>query len=243
MPMNPVTTITFFKFTSLKNKMWAFKMMRDAPRVLQKIKGQTFFKLMGSGKNKGFNPLPDWSVYCLLQTWQDLQAADTFLQQSSLIAAYRAHCEEVWSLYMRSLRAKGTWEGEQPFLENEAFSADNSLLAVLTRGTMKTSKLYAFWKQAAVTQQVLHQSEGLIYSKGIAEVPITQIATFSIWQNTDAMKAFAFRTQAHRDAMKKTHTIQWFKEDLYARFQPFKSVGTWLGTTLLPQLSTENAKM
>ena len=60
-----ITTISFFKFSSLQNKIWAFVMMLLAHKDLYKVKGLSFYRLMGSGKDKGFNPLPDWSVYSL----------------------------------------------------------------------------------------------------------------------------------------------------------------------------------
>ncbi len=33
---------------------------------------------LGSGKGQGFNPLPDWSRYCLLQIWENEQQVDRF---------------------------------------------------------------------------------------------------------------------------------------------------------------------
>jgi hypothetical protein len=50
-------------------------MMQFANKDLAKVNGLTFYRLMGSGKGRGFNPFPDWSVYCLLQVWESEEAA------------------------------------------------------------------------------------------------------------------------------------------------------------------------
>ncbi|MFQ3269562.1 MAG: hypothetical protein ACI9B2_001372, partial [Flavobacteriales bacterium] len=61
--MAQITTISFFNYRGLLNKVWAFAMMQFAHKFLQNISGQSFYKLMGSGKGMGFNPMPDWSTY------------------------------------------------------------------------------------------------------------------------------------------------------------------------------------
>ncbi|MFT5959291.1 MAG: hypothetical protein ACI8VJ_001048, partial [Polaribacter sp.] len=39
---NQITTISFFKYASLNNKIWGFKMMQFANKDLTKIKGLSF---------------------------------------------------------------------------------------------------------------------------------------------------------------------------------------------------------
>jgi hypothetical protein len=75
--------------------------------------------------------------------------------------------------------------------------------------------------------------EGLIFTKGVGEIPLLQMATLSIWENLDALKKFAYNSPEHREAIKKTHQIDWYKEEMFARFQPYKSTGVWDGEDLL----------
>ena len=56
---------------------------------LKSVQGLSFYRLMGSGKNGGFNPFPDWSVYSLLQVWDNQSAADRFFEKHPLIDQYR----------------------------------------------------------------------------------------------------------------------------------------------------------
>ena len=74
-----ITTLTLCNYTGFRNKVWAFGMMQFAHKYLKDIDGMSFYKLMGSGKGLGFNPLPDWGVYCLLQVWENEKQALQFL--------------------------------------------------------------------------------------------------------------------------------------------------------------------
>lgn len=58
--MNSVSTLTLFRFSTLSDKIWAFFQMQFAHAHISKTPGLQFYKLMGSGKDLGFNPLPDW---------------------------------------------------------------------------------------------------------------------------------------------------------------------------------------
>jgi hypothetical protein len=43
------------------------------------------------------------------------------------------------------------------------------------------------------------------------------------------MKAYAYRSRYHSEVVKKTRELGWYKEELFARFLPFDSAGTWHG--------------
>lgn len=52
---------------------------------MSKIKGLQFYKLMGSGRDLGFSPFPDWSVYALLCVWESEAASEQFLNQAAVV--------------------------------------------------------------------------------------------------------------------------------------------------------------
>ncbi|MBK8555894.1 MAG: DUF3291 domain-containing protein [Lewinellaceae bacterium] len=229
-----VTTITFFRYKGLKNKFWAFLMMQFAHAALAKVSGLHFYKLMGSGRGLGFNPFPDWSVYSLLQVWDSPEQADLFFEESALVKQYRAHTEEQWTLYMKSISAGGSWSGGNPFQKSGTLDPDNSHIAVITRATIKISQLFHFWRYVPSSQKPLSASEGLLFTKGVGEVPIVQMATFSLWQDLESVKKFAYQSVEHQMAIKKTRDLNWYKEELFSRFQPYKSTGVWEGKNPLP---------
>ena len=227
-----ITTISFFKYTSLRNKFWGLKMMQFAHKGLVNTEGLSFYRLLGSGKGKGFNPFPDWSVYCLLQVWETEEAAHTFFNSSDLIQQYSERTDELFTLYMKNISAGGTWVGKNPF--EKGADLDSTLpIAVITRATIKWNWLIRFWKYVPTSQEPLDGNEGLIYTKGIGEIPIVQMATFSLWKNFEAVKQFAYNSKQHQEAVRRTRKNEWYREELFARFQPYKSVGTWGGKDLL----------
>jgi quinol monooxygenase YgiN len=234
-----ITSISFFRYSGLSAKLWAFGMMQFAHSSLANVDGQEFYKLMGSGKGNGFNPYPDWSTYSLIQIWSDEIAANEFFERSRLMKKYREKADEVWTIYMRSIKAHGEWSGQNPFRRSSSIDPSNRRLCVITRATIKTSMLRKFWKYVPHSEKPLTENSGLIYTKGIGEVPLTQMATFSIWEDEDALKAFAYNSPEHRKAIEKTRKLGWYSEELFSRFQPYRSFGRWLGRKQLPELDTE----
>ncbi|MEN0006402.1 MAG: DUF3291 domain-containing protein [Bacteroidota bacterium] len=230
--MNEITTITFLKFAGFKNKKWAFTMMNKAHKGLAQVPGQIFYKLMGSGRGHGFNPLPDWSTYTLLQVWENEEQASQFLAQSNLMEQYKMHTLRHWSLFMKTVMAKGQWSGQNPFRKSKSLSAEIPYIGVITRATIKPRQLLNFWRYVPNSMKPLYQNPGLLFTKGIGEVPILQMATFSLWQNKEALMQFAYHSKAHRTAIEKTRTLNWYSEELFARFQLYRYEGDWDGLSI-----------
>jgi len=151
-----------------------------------------------------------------------------------LIKSYQDHTNELWTLYLKNIKAHGAWSGGNPFKVNQNLDSENPHLAIITRATIKTSKLLTFWKYVPTSERPIVHNPGLIYTKGIGEVPIVQMATFSLWKNWDAVKQFAYESEEHRGAIQRTRELNWYKEELFARFQPYRSEGTWTNVVDLP---------
>lgn len=239
MPETQITTLTFCKYASLKDKVWAFGMMQYAHADLVRVEGMEFYKLMGSGRGLGFNPWPDWSTYAILQVWKDASAADAFFSSSSLVSRYQERTQEMVTLYLKALRSHGLWSGQTPFRINDSFDPENPLVSVITRATIRNRYLPRFWRYVPTSQRPIATAKGLLYTKGIGEVPIKQMATFSIWENKECLTEFAYRSQEHQMAIKMTRDLDWYREELFVRFQPYRVVGELKGVALtLPKEET-----
>ncbi len=224
---NQVTTLTLCRYSSFSSKVWAFGMMQFAHKHLQKIEGLTFYKLMGSGKGLGFNPLPDWGMYCLLQVWKDEFSAVQWLDNSPLITKYQDKTEDCATIFMKTRKVHGKWSGITPFEVSSSLDSSDERTAVITRATIKNSKLLKFWKYVPTSQKPILNANGLLYTKGIGEVPIKQMATFSIWESMEGIRKFAYSSKEHKQAIKMTRELDWYSEELFARFQPYKMIGRW----------------
>lgn len=232
--MKTITTITLFRFTTLKSKIWAFGQMQFAHSALSKANGLQFYKLMGSGRDLGFSPLPDWGVYALLCVWESERAAEDFFAEAPVFQKYSNQAAEFWTIFLKPLNTKGLWSGQNPFAPSSTLDPNNQLIAVITRATIKPSKLIPFWRYVPTSQRPIQAGcPGLIYTKGIGEAPLVQMATFSVWESLDALKSFAYNSPEHKEAIKRTHQIDWYKEEMFARFQPYKSIGLWGGVNPL----------
>jgi len=212
--------------------------MQFAHAHIGKTPGLLFYKLLGSGRDIGFNPLPDWGVYALLGVWESEAAANLFFKNAAIFQRYGAHSSEYWTIFMKVRQAKGLWSGGNPFTPSDYLDLDNPVIAVITRATIRPGKLFEFWRYVPTSQRPIQAGcEGLLFTKGIGEAPLVQMATFSLWENMDALKNFAYNSPEHQVAIQKTRQLDWYKEEMFIRFQPYKSAGTWGGK--LPLISLQ----
>lgn len=224
--MQQITCLHLFTYQGLSNKFWAFKMMQFAHGYLKNVEGLQFYKLMGSGKDFGFNPLPDWSTYALLTVWDSEDNATTFFKNSKLFDLYRSRSETIDTHYMYCIKTHGYWSSQRPF-ETRTFDTPSDLpIGVITRATIKKRHLLKFWKYVPHSTKALKGNSNLLYTKGIGEVPIIQMATFSIWKNMEAILEFAYKNQHHRKAVTLTKKHNWYKEEMFSRFVIYKTIST-----------------
>ena len=98
-------------------------------------------------------------------------------------------------------------------------------VAIITRATLRVSKLISFWKSVPAASAAIEQAKGVKYFKGIGEWPFIQQATLSLWDSFDSVNNFAYSSKIHSDIIKKTRKQKWYSEDLFARFQVLSDTG------------------
>lgn len=223
--MNQVVTMTFFKYHGW-NKIWAMKQMRDGKRYMKNEHGIVFYKMLGTGGKAGYSLWPDFSVYGLLCVWQDELDADRFFNESLTYKNFVNHSIQQFTIYMYATSTRGSWSKQSPFICREPDPL-NPYLSVLTRATLKNKYLYQFWKRVPLVSKSQEGFEGLLFSKGVGEIPFLEQATFTVWNSVELMKEFAYKSKFHAEAVKKTREMDGFKEEMFTRFQPYKTSGSW----------------
>lgn len=218
--MSQITTLTVLTYKGFSDKFWALSMMQFGHSYMKSVKGQSFYKLMGSGKDN-FNPFPDWKVYAVLQVWKDKSYAEDFFESHKLSQLYQKHADKMEVLYLESIQARGKWNGENPFqsVVNPKDIGKNDQIAVITRASIKTKMLFKFWKYVPESQKPLQKATGLLYTKGFGELPFVEMATFSVWENSENLQAYAYHSHEHIKAIQKTRTLDWYSEELFSRFR------------------------
>ena len=195
---------------------------------LKNIDGLAFYKILGSGAKNGFSAKPNFGTYILLCVWESESQAETFFAENIFFKEYQERSCEVMTIYMHSAEVHGTWDGRTPFQKNAELAMDKPII-VLTRARIRFRKLLSFWSRVGSVSQSLENYGGLVLSIGVGEWPLIQQATLSIWKTQKEMMDYAYKNPKHREVVMLTRKLNWYKEEMFARFAPYKFVGIWEG--------------
>jgi hypothetical protein len=216
-----ITTVSIFRFEGWADRFWALSQMGLAPRRIGQVPGLQRLKFMGSGGTNGFGIRPNFGVYALLGVWSEEAAAVDFFARHPVFAAYRQRCTAWQTHFLRNNMAHGAWDGHNPFEAGAAFDPQ-APVAVLTRATIRRRRLLYFWRQVPGVSSALEGKPGLRFAIGIGELPLVQQATFSLWDSGKAMMDYAYRGAQHAEVIRQTRSLGWYKEELFARFEPYR---------------------
>jgi len=174
-----------------------------------------FFKLMGSGKNGSFDIHPDLNQWALLFTAEDAHVkAPAFLYRY-----WKFFNCAITEILLKPIEGHGLWDKREVFGKLPRQTDYDGVIAILTRATIRLSRLNHFWKNVNGVASKMNDAKGLMISYGIGEVPWIKQATFTIWQNKKSMKNFAYGLQQHKEVIQKTHSEDWYREEMFVRFR------------------------
>jgi len=191
--------------------------------TLRRSKKVTFFKSLGSGKGETFTPkdadAKRWGLLVVI----DSSEADAF-DKSSLISSWRKISTAEYRAVLQPISSHGMWSKRKPFDENQ-ISNWQGPVAAITRARIKWAMNQKFWRAVPPVTVSLKSSPGLLSAIGIGEAPIGLQGTFSRWESGAALKIFAYQGQAHIAAIQATKDLDWYAEELFARFAIIKEHG------------------
>ncbi|MBV9713503.1 MAG: hypothetical protein JO011_21570 [Ktedonobacteraceae bacterium] len=197
---------------------------------LMHMPGLTFSRLLGVGRGRTFDARADFQRYALFTVWNSYAALRHFETHASVMRGIRQRAEGVWTVHMRPVSWHGKWGGRDPFADMPPVSAaEAGPWIILTRAAIRPTKLRAFLGAVpAVAEQLLQQPD-LINSVGVGEAPLFYQATLSLWRTLPSIKEFAYSHGIHKNVVQRTRQERWYREELFARFRPVASFGTWDG--------------
>ncbi len=224
-----LTTFTLLRFDN-RQRWWMWLQMALARPQLARTPGLRFWKLLGAGKDGGFSLQPDFNRFGLLLVWEQARSAQDFFNASTLFHALRQRAAERWTAFLLPIQARGAWNRRQPFVPASSHEwAHVAPIAVLTRATIRLAHLRDFWAHVPSANVALTQTEGVLFSIGVGEMPLARQATFSVWRDIEAIHRYAHRTRGHAEALRRTRREHWYAEELFARFAVLATEGSWCG--------------
>jgi hypothetical protein len=219
-----ITVIYFWRIKLIYLPLAIFHMGFDHLSLIfnRKIK---FYKLLGTGKGETFTPRDAdprrWGLIVTLKK----EHFESF-NNSGTVNSWRKFAKSEYRAILQPISSKGSWSAKNPFaIENSSLNWDGPIAAI-TRARIKWRLNNKFWRAVPPVTLSLKSTPGLLSAIGIGEAPIGLQGTFSRWQSASAIKDFAYRGAAHQKAITQTSELDWYAEELFARFAIIEEHGT-----------------
>ena len=211
------------------SRLWGWSRFILGRFPLRNVAGLQFSKILGSGYNGGFGLKPSASRQGLFCLFGSDAEADGFLERSALVAGYRAHASECFTVKLRAFSSRGSWSGAA--LPVSVATPSAGPIATLTRASIRPRLALRFWRHAPPSERSLAQAAGCRLAAGVGEAPLLRQATFSVWDSVEAMERYA-RSGAHLEAIRASRAGDFFTESMFVRFVPYAAQGRWKGRGL-----------
>lgn len=185
-----------------------------------------FYKLLGCGKNGSFDLTPDlakWAIMIFEDSTATKELSSDF-NAKIFPGKFILGWWKIWGGETRVFRLKpftghGSWDGFSYKHQSDGVDPGSGKVAVLTRASIRLSKLFRFWKFVPAAATQLKKQAGLQFTIGIGEIPFIKQATFSVWDSIESIKNYAYQQPIHKEIVRLTKKENWYSEEMFVRFK------------------------
>lgn len=179
---------------------------------------------------KGLLPAPTLHRAALIAFWDDDASLDRFGETSEVFGRFAGG----WHARLIPLRAHGTWPGLDASIPASRRVDYDGPAVVLTLGRLRPSQAIRFLRTSAKAEEAVLRAPGLIWATGLGAPPL--VATCSLWQDFDAISAYAFNDKAapHPGAIAAGRAKPFHRQEAFIRFRPYDVTGKLTGNNSLP---------
>jgi heme-degrading monooxygenase HmoA len=221
----PVASFHLIRETTMRRNLSRLAIER---RMLAATDGLTLWRLCGTGRGDSTAASADLRRRAVFALWRDEADLAVFMAQARLMKQW-TDAAESWHVRLAGAGGHGSWRGvDVPSILGGASSNDDRV-AIITRANVRARTQAAFSRAAQMVNTEVRHADGLLAVVGFGESPVGRQATFSLWSSLDAATTFARQQPHHADAVRRTRSERWYGEEMFARFVPYASNGTWDG--------------
>lgn len=171
-------------------------------------------------------PSPRLKPVAMISAWESDEAFEAFSSNHPVARRFAPG----WQVRLQPLHVYGKWPGLSGLPEGEVAVDNDEPIAVLTLGRPRLHRLPAFLKASARAEAEAVANPSVLALIGLARPP-RLVATFSLWRNVGAMRAYARGSAdgAHPAATKVDRANPFHHDSAFIRFRPYASHGEWDG--------------
>jgi hypothetical protein len=171
-------------------------------------------------------PSPRPKRVALVAAWESDGAFEAFSAEHPLAA----RLSPGWQVRLQPLHVYGKWPRLPGLPEGEVEVGSDEPVAVLTLGRPRLRRLASFLKASAGAEAEAVTNPDVLALTGLARPP-RLVATFSLWRNVEAMRAYARGRSdgGHPTATRADRANPFHHESAFIRFRPYASTGNWDG--------------
>jgi hypothetical protein len=200
-------------------------------RTARALPGCTFAKLLGTGSGRTFSLRdPDLHHWALLACWSEASGPERSAR-SAPFAEWASIASEQARFLLRPLSSRGSWSARAPFGDPSPTRWDGPI-ASLTRARIKPQRWAGFWRSVPAVAYDANHGPGMLFGLGIGEAPVGLQGTFSVWRDKQVLDDFAYQRSPHARVIEQTAALQWYAEELFARFALLDVSGRYDGADL-----------